>query len=248
MTEPAPSSSRYIPLVTDAGRVFRVLISPGEVFGEQQEKPTWFLPWLVIGLVVIAISLTSLAYTDRIMELAMQSRGAGGQPVPAGVRTFSRVMSLIGAPLAFLVLGALGAFVMWVTLMISGSGTRVRYKAMLCAAIFSEAAAMLQVAAQTIVLRIRGTPQEAIRTMQDARVTLGLDLLLGADSGVSPFLRAILGGIGPFQIWALIITAVGIQVLEKQDKGTAWMAAIASYVVLLVIGALLAGMGGGGAG
>jgi len=247
MSDPTPSpapSSNYIPLVSDASRVVRVLFSPGAVFEEQRDKPTWFMPWLVISLVVVAVGLFSMPYTDRMMELAMQARGGGGQPVPAGVRTFSRVMALIGAPIYFLLLGAIGAGVMWVTLMISGG--KVRYRGLMSAAIFSMATGVLQMIAQVVVMRMRGTPQEAIRTMQDARVTLGLDLLLPAEATVSPFLRTLMAGVGPLQIWALIITAVGVMVLERQDKGNAWMAATASYIVLLVVGALLAGLGGGG--
>jgi len=243
MTEPAPAApSNYIPFVTDATRLARVLFSPGAVFEEQREKPTWFLPWVVLTIALVLFGLTTLPYSDRMGELSMAARGGAGQPVPAGVRTFIRISTLAGAPIAFLLLSAISSLVMWVTLMVTGA--KVRYKALLCASIFSCTAALIQVVATGLVMRMRGPPAEAIRTMQDARVSLGLDLLLPAESTVSPFLRTLLGGIGPLQIWGLIITAVGVMVLEKQDKGTAWMAAIASYIVLLVVGGLLAGLGG----
>lgn len=94
-----------------------------------------------------------------------------------------------------------------------------------------------------MALRLRGSPAEAIWNLQDARVSLGADLLLPADAALSPFLRTLLAGIGPLQIWGLIITAVGVRMLEQQGRKAAWVAALAAYVVLLVVGALLSGVG-----
>jgi len=247
MTEPTPAAaptpaSSGIPFVTDLGRVVRVLFSPTAVFEEQQARPTWFLPWLVIALMAVGVGLTTLPYTDRMMELGMAARGAAGQPVPPSVRTFTRIATMVGAPIAFLILALISAGIMWVTLMLTGA--KVRYRGLLSAAVFSLSTGVIAVALSAIVLRLRGAPAEAIRNMQDARVSLGADLLIPADATVSPFLRALLGGLGPIQIWGLIITAIGVMVLEKQDKGSAWMAALASYVVLLIVGGLLAGLGG----
>jgi len=248
MTEPTPApapaaepASGGIPFVTDFSRVIRVLFSPTAVFEEQRDKPTWFLPWLVIALMAVAISFTTLGYTDRIIELSMASRGAAGQPIPPAVKTFTRFATIAGAPIAFLILSLISAGIMWVTLMLTGA--KVRYKGLLSASVFSLSTGVVMVGLSAVVLRLRGAPAEAIRSMQDSRVSLGLDLLLPAETTISPFLKAILGSIGPIQIWGLIITAIGVMVLEKQDKGSAWMAALASYAVLLVVGGLLAGMG-----
>lgn len=244
MTEPTPApapASRGIPIVTDFGRVVRVLFSPTAVFEEQRDNPTWFLPWVVIALLAMGVGLTTLPYTDRMMELGMAARGAAGQAVPAGVKTFTRVAAMVGAPIAFLVLALISAGIMWVTLMLTGA--KVRFKGLLSASVFSLSTAVIMVALTAVVLRLRGSPAEAIRNMQDARVSLGADLLIPADAAVGSFLRAVLGGIGPIQVWGCIITAVGVMVLEKQDKGSAWMATLASYVVLLLVGGLLAGMG-----
>ena len=249
MTEPTPAAetapaSSGVPFVTDAGRVVRVLFSPTAVFQEQQSRPTWFLPWLVIAVMVVLVGLTTLPYTYRMMELGLAARGGAGQELPAAVRTFAKVMSLIAAPIVFLIFSLLAAGVMWVTLMLTGA--KVRYRGLLCAAMFASVTRVILIGLTSVVLRLRGTPAEAIRNLQDARVSLGVDLLLPSDAAVSTFLRMVLGEIGPVQVWGLIITATGIMVLEKQDKGSAWTAAMVSFVVGLLIAGLFGGLQGAG--
>jgi hypothetical protein len=83
----------------------------------------------------------------------------------------------------------------------------------------------------------------ALTGPQDFGVGLGLNLLLPADTTIPSFVQGLLSGIGPLQIWALIITAFGVATLEKQTRAAAWTAAIASYAVLLIVGAFFLGRG-----
>lgn len=236
--EPQGAATAYTPVLTDFLRVARVLFAPTAVFEEQREKPTVWMPWLVISVFLLAIAIFMRPYTMRMMELAAAARGT---PMPTGAASVSSVIAIIASPLGFLILGLISAGVMWLSLMATGG--EVRFKGLLSAAIFSLPAAVIQVLAQSVVLALRGGP-DAVSTAADMRVALGLDLLLPADSGLSPFLTAILGGIGPLQIWALVITAIGVATLERTSKGAAWAAASAAYVVLLVVTAFFAGMSG----
>lgn len=247
MTEPSPAakpSGTYIPLVTDAVRLVRALISPGEVFGEQQEKPSWLMPWLVISIGAVILTVVQMPYNVRIMEISMQARAAASgnaaAAIPPAAMQIGKIISLVSIPLALLIFGLIGSLVMWIVLMLSGD--KVRFRGLMTATVYSQTTALLGMIAGSVVLRLRGTPAEAIRTMQDARPSLGLDLLLG--EGTSGFVRGLAAGIGPLQIWGLIIVVVGIQVLEKQKKGSAWTAALVSYLLALVLAAMFAGMGG----
>ena len=105
------------------------------------------------------------------------------------------------------------------------------------------AVGVVQAVLTSVALRMRGGP-ESVTSLADMRVSLGLDLLLSSESTISGFLRGLLGGIGPISIWGLAITAIGVATLEKQPKGAAWTAATASFVVMLVVAALLQGMSG----
>jgi hypothetical protein len=55
----------------------------------------------------------------------------------------------------------------------------------------------------------------------------------------------LLKGVNPFSIWGLVLTAIGVSVTHKLSKSTGYTVATISFVIGLLIGAALAGMGGG---
>jgi hypothetical protein len=237
--EAAAAPAAYTPFLTDASRLWRVLFSPGAVFEEQRERPTVWMPWLVLTVVLLIIGAVMRPYSVRMIELAAQARG-GGQAPPGGAAAIGATIAMVSTPVAFLLLALVSAFVMWLALLFTGGD--VRFRGLMSAAVFSEAVAALQVAAQGVVLAIRGGVS-AINSTADMQVGLGLNLLLSEDSTVPNFVQGVLSGIGPFQIWALALTAIGVATLERQGKAAAWTAAGASYVVLVLLGAVFYGRG-----
>jgi hypothetical protein len=233
----APVGSSYIPIVTDFMRLVRVLYAPSAVFEEQKEKPTWFLPWLVIGILCMAIGFWQLPYSQRVMELAIQAFPNAPQLTADQLRSRSMI-GLIVTPIFFLIFALLGAGILY--LAVSVAGGKARYKGMLSVSVFSLVMLPITLILQGIILRMRGGPSEAITTMMDAQPALGLNVLVSADT--SRFVTALLAGIGPLPLWGLFITAVGIMRLEGVKKNTAWTAAIASFVVMLLVGAFLASL------
>lgn len=232
----APSTGSYIPFVTDLMRLVRVLYAPSAVFDEQKQKPTWFMPWLVIAIICIVIGFWNLPYSQRTIELALQAIPNAPQLTDAQMRSRAMI-GLPFLPIIFLIFALLGAGILYLALTVSGG--HGRYRGMLSATVFAQVMLPITLLLQCIILRMRGSPAEAITTMADAQPALGLNVLLTSDSH---FMQAIYAGIGPFQIWAVFITAVGIMRLEGAKKSAAWTAAIASFVVLLLIGAFLAGL------
>jgi hypothetical protein len=234
----ATATTSYIPIVTDAARLARVLVSPRGVFDEQKEKPTWFLPWLVVAVITAAIGIFQAPYMVRAIELAVEARGAAAQISPGAMHTQAMIGAVV-APIAFLIFGAISAGIMYLILAVTGSS--VRYRAMLSAVFFSQAVLPIQYVLQAVILRMRGAPAEAISSMTDAQPSLGLNLLLSSES-TSHFVNALLAGIGPLPLWALIITVVGIMRLDNVKKGSAWTAALGSFVILLLVAAGLASL------
>ena len=231
----APAAASYIPIVTDAMRLVRVLYAPSAVFEEQKEKPTWFTPWLVIAIICVGIGFWQLPYSQRVMELAMQAFPNAPQISAEQMRSRATI-GLVVTPVFFLIFALLGAGILY--LAVSVAGGRARYKGLLSINVFAQVTIPITLILQGIILRMRGGPSEAITTMADAQPALGLNVLVSADTG--RFVTTLLAGIGPIPIWALFITAVGLMRLEGVKKNTAWTAAIAAFVVMLLVGASLA--------
>jgi hypothetical protein len=241
MTAAASTAPSYTPFITDLTRLGRVLFSPTAVFEEQREKPAIWMPWVVISVLSMIVNLTLLRpYGMRMMELATE---ASGRTAAQGVAAIALAFQVVFTPIMFFVLAAISAGVMYLTLMVAGG--EARYSGLLSAAIFSEAAVVLQLVVQWVVLTARGGVG-ALTGPADFGVGLGLNLLLPADTTLPRFIQGVLSGIGPLQIWALIITAFGVATLEKQTKPAAWTAAVASYLLLVILGAIFFGRGMGG--
>jgi hypothetical protein len=233
----APAATSYTPFVTDFMRLVRVLYSPSAVFEEQQAKPTWFLPWLIIAILCVAVGFWELPYSARVIELTLQA--IPNAPQLSADQMRGRAMyGLIATPIFFLIFALLSAGILY--LAVSVAGGRARFRGMLSVSVFTQVMIPITLVLQGIILRLRGAPGDAVTSVADAQPAMGLNVLVSGNA--SHFMFALLGGIGPLPLWGLFITAVGIQRLEGVKKSTAWTAAIAAFVIMLLIGASLASL------
>ncbi len=231
---PAPAAGG-VPIVTDAARLMRALFSPGDVFTEIREAPTFWGPWIVVSILFIAAQFLLGPFQLRAQELAL---AAQGREMPAAMAKF-RYVGLAVTPVIVLVFAAISAGVLWLGVM--ATGEEGPFKKLLVINIFTWPVAIIQQLVVFGVLRMRGI--DAVQSVADLQVSLGLDLLLPADG--SKFVHALAGGVNPFGIWGLVIAAVGLQTLLKLPSGKAWTVAIGAFLVSLVVAASLAGVFGG---
>lgn len=76
---PTPASNDT-PFVTDAGRLARVLFSPGEVFAEIQDRATFWRPWLVISVLYALINYFMRPFQQRVGAAMMEAAGRTAPP------------------------------------------------------------------------------------------------------------------------------------------------------------------------
>lgn len=242
MTSPdtAPAAPQYTPVITDLLRLGRAPFAPTGVFEEQRDAPTFWMPWLLVSLAFGAVALLASPFQVQAMRLAAE---ASGRPLPPGFEKFAAI-GVVTTPLVVLVMALVGSVFLWLPLMATAS--EARFKGLMCVTIFAWPIAVLQQVLNYIVLSIKGV--ESVQTMQDLQVSLGLDLLLSADAQVSTFARAMLAGIGPLQVWSVVIVAFGLMALERVSSGKAWTAAIISFVAVLLVSAGVAAVFTGRAG
>ncbi len=231
MTAPdtqAPTAA-YTPILTDLLRLARAPFAPRGVFEEQREKPTFWMPWIVLSVLfgIVMIFMGPIA-----MQAARATAAARGAPMSESTLGIVRITTMVGPAIGLLIGCLIGAVILYFVLMVSGA--EARFKGLLTVSIFSSSVALLQTVVTTVMLRMKGV--EAIQSPADAQQSLGLDLLFPVDfTQAHKALAAMLRGIGPFEIWILVVTAIGLMALEKVAKNKAWTAAIVSFVIGLVI-------------
>lgn len=219
--------------------LFRVLFSPGEVFERVRERPKFLLPWIGLSVIIVLIAYMMMPFTQaaiaaRIAQLAQQN------PQAAANAAKFQTVGIFVAPV-FLLIGLLiSAGLLWllVTLL---AGADARFTTLLSLSTYVAVPTILLQVAGLIVLKMKGL--DAITSPDDLRPPLGLNLLSPSAGG---FVGALLAGINPFSLWGLVLTAIGVQVTHKTSKGAAYTVAIVATVVGVVLGAALAGLGGGG--
>lgn len=219
--------------------LFRVLFSPTEVFERVRERPKILLPWIGLSVVIVVIAYLMMPYTQaaiasRMAQIAQQNPQAAAQA--AKFQTFGIFLAPI-----FLMIGLLiSAGLLWLLVMLL-AGADAKFVTLLSLSNYLAVPTILLQIAGLLVLKLKGIDQ--ITTPDDLRPPLGLNLLAPDATG---FVGAFLAGINPFSLWAMVLTAIGVQVTHKTSKGAAYTVAIVSTVLGVLIGSVFAGLGGGG--
>jgi hypothetical protein len=236
-TAPAPAApaSSDTPIVSDLGRFVRVLFSPGAVFTEIQDRPTFWGPFAIASVITIIVNYFQRPFQRRIGELMAQH---AGRTLPPDT-TAKMVLGMVFTPVGILILCAISALILYA--LVSAMGGETTFKKMLTVVIFTFPIILITQIITAIVLHARGV--ESINSMSDMMVSLGADLLLPADANTGNFLKIFLAGIGPLQIWGVTIAAVGAMILGKLAKGSAWAAATIHYLIMLTALAALGAFG-----
>jgi hypothetical protein len=219
--------------------LFRVLLSPTEVFERVRERPKFLVPALAISVVAIILNYFMLPYRTAAMATRM-AQIAQQNPAAAEQAAKFQTIGLAFVPVAVFIILLIVAGILWllVTLLAGGDG---KYRTLLSVATYTALPGIFLQVAGLLVLKMKGV--ESVTSLQDLQPPLGLNLLAPNASG---FMGGLLAGINPFTIWSMVLTAIGIQVTHKTSKGSAYTVAIVAMVLGILIGALFAGLGSKG--
>jgi hypothetical protein len=217
----------------------RVLFSPSEVFERLRERPVWFVPAIVLGIVATVLGYLFLPFRLASMAGQMAKAAAQNPNAPAQIESFTRI-AVFASPIFVLIFLVIVAGILWllVTLLASGES---RFKTLLSVATYTALPAFLLQVAALVVLKMKGV--ESVTGPLDLQPPLGLNLLAPNMSG---FMSGALAAINPFTIWSMILTAIGIQVTQRTSKGSAYAVAIIAMLIGVLfggVGAALAGRG-----
>lgn len=219
--------------------LFRVLFSPGEVFERVRERPKFLLPWIGLSVIIVLIAYMMMPYTQaaiasRLAQVAQQN------PQAAANAAKFQTIGIAVAPIVLLIGLLISAGLLWLLVMLFAGGD-AKFMTLLSVSAYIAVPTILLQVAGLIVLKMKGV--DAVTTPDDLRPPLGLNLLAPGTGG---FVGAFLAGINPFSLWAMVLTAIGVQVTHKTSKGAAYTVAIVSTLLGVLISSAFAGLGGGG--
>jgi hypothetical protein len=214
--------------------VFKVLFEPIAVFERVRERPKFLVPFLVASAVQVVLYFVNMPF----IKAATQAQMAQAQ-VPAGGPDPMQFLWIgaVAIPIVFAIIYLISGLVLWVlTSVVGGEG---KFMTLLSVGTYASVPAVVLLSViGSVVLRLQGVEQ--ITSQQDLQPALGLDLLVPATG----FLGAVLKGINPFGIWALVLTAIGVSTTHRLSKGTGYVIATVAFVITLCVGGIFASFGG----
>ena len=210
----------------------KVLFEPTAVFERVRERPRFLVPFLVVSVFQIALYFFNLPFLKAAMQAQMAGAPAGG-PDPSKFLWIGAV----AIPIVFVIIYLISALVLWV--LVSVVGGDGKFGTLLSVSAYASVPSVILLSiVGTIVLHLQGTGQ--ITSQQDMQPALGLDLLVPSAKG---FVGAVLKGINPFGIWALVLTAIGVSTTHRLSKGSGYMVAIIGFALGLCSAGVFASFG-----
>ncbi|MCF8890939.1 Yip1 family protein [Priestia megaterium] len=203
----------------DKPSIFKFITSPILQFEKMKSNPVIWGP-LLLTLILTALTSILAVYTPEAQEALQQQKEAGLEVS----HTLSIVMGAVGGVIAMIpTLAFMGLILFLVAKLGMGKTT---YRQMFSLNLF--------VTFITVIGQLINTGV-AVLAHTSANVT-SLNGLVGAKGAMG----GVLTSIEIFSIWGFILTAVGLQKVANLSK----VASVITVVVLFILGAAIAGIGG----
>lgn len=231
-SEGPPAGGLWISLI-------EIFVDPQKVFRRIAAGLSWWKPWIVIGVLVVAITWVSQPINLQVASL--NTRGVPPEQLEAQLDAMRRFgfVGLILAPLAVLLIYVIMAALVNVTVNLTSG--RSGFKQILCLMSFTGLIGTVEQALRLGILHAKGI--ESIESIGDVRVSFGLAALPWF-SEAGNFARAVMDSLSVFQIWYLVVFALGIAAIFRIDRGKAIPATVVVWVISVVL-LLLQGISAG---
>ncbi len=223
--------------------VLEVLWAPAKVFDRSMTKGVgmYILVLTAVTLVIVLATKGLIQpYIDANFDVQMQQMAARGTPMPPEAAAAAQKFAGYGFIATGVLMIPIGAVLTGVLVWIGGKVASAPFtfgQGMLIATLASVPRVLSFIA--TAVQGAMADPQ-SIRSFSDA--ALGAARFVDPVS-TSPALMALLANVDAFNIWQLVIMAVGISVVGRVERSAGFVGAIVAWglgVALTVVPALLA--------
>lgn len=214
------------------GRVFGVLVAPGETFRSIAERPTWVAPFLVLLVLGFAVALVIQLKTDPEEmvrgQMAMLKMDISEEQINEAIEQAENQST--GAKIGLTVVGvvvqaavyALVALLFWVGFKLFGS--EMDYLGSLATAL--HAYMPLAVASLLNLPIMYSRPSLTFEEVRSGGVLVS-SLKAFAPEDASSLTESLLGSFDLFTIWTLVLLTIGYRAMAKVST------AVASGIVIL---------------
>jgi hypothetical protein len=213
--------------------MFNIFIDPAATARRIPAKLSWFWPLVTLCVIYIVFGYLLLPYTVGIADSAIADRATQQGLRPEQIeraQTMAHMFSRIAVGFTPVFIIVLIFILAWlVSVMGSMTGARAKYRD-----IFSLMAACalipaLQYIAAFIVVRVKG---DEVHSVEQLTPPFGLDIFVQNLHGVA---FAVVNFFSIFEIWYIVVLAVGFAALAKCSKGKAFVTTAPVWILQLLL-------------
>ena len=226
------------PQIGLGGRMLRVFHSPGEAFealSHGHSKMDWLVPTILAAVVAvvaahqvvpIAMKAGAAAMEERLSEVPAEQR-----EMVEKMKGIGETAGLIGAPItAFISVFIAAGLLLLLAKILGGEAT---YGQMLSVYAYGSLISLLK-SLVTVPLMV---------TKQTVVVQTGLGLLM-SDEMLQTFFGRFVSMLELFTLWQAAVTAIGLSIVAQISTGKAFTGIFVILLILVAIGAAVAGLSG----
>lgn len=230
------TSDPEAPKMSAAERIWKVVISPTEVFRAIAARPTWGLVLVVSLIVSLGVLFPQLQKVDFV-EGMRQQLAAQGKEMPSGAEKYAEISKYAYPGIATVFLLVLPLIVGAYFLVLNLLGGRLRFAASYSVVLHSYVPYLLQgLLTLPVVLSRQSLNLEEI---QSGLLKSSLAAFAPEDAG--PRLLVLLSSFDLFTIWCLALMILGFSVAARVSKATAATFVLGGWGAWTLTKLLLAG-------
>jgi hypothetical protein len=238
----APSQpSLETPLLSEGQRLLDTFIAPSKAFTDLRRNASWWAPFLIIAIV----SLSFVYVVDqkvgfrKVVENIIQLQPKQAEKIdnlPAGQRqqvmqqqaTVTKIISY-SIPVIAVIIYAVFAGVLFATLKF-GASADLKYKTLFALIVYTRLPQLLSTILAMLSL-VAGVSSDGFNIENPVATNLGY--FIGPEG--SAVLRTLLTPLDIFNLWSLILTAIGITCISKVKRSTAFAVVFGWFALVVIV-------------
>lgn len=229
--------------MSEAATLGGIFFEPGKTFDDLRRKPRFLMAGLIIILIVTAFNaffIQKVGYERMVrdrLESSSQTQQLPSEQKEQIVQSQSspvwKAISYGAAPIALLIVFALGGLIYWLGANAMGGSANFLHGVSIW--VYSSLPPTLVfMLANILVLLLKSVDDiDIVKAQQGGLVQANPSMFI--DGKASPVLAAVLSSIDLFAIWGWVLAAIGLQRVAKISAGSAW----AIVLILGLIGVAL---------
>ncbi len=221
--------------------ILDIYLAPSKVFSALKEKPRWFLPLVIVVVVVALTAVLTITFAgDAIMarqQEVLQQRGLTDEQMEQAMQFTKGPLVYVAAAVNAVIFTViiLLLFSLVVNLFIPLFGGESAFKKVFSVICWSSLVAVPSAVLKIIIIAINKSPY--------ATTSLAL---LAPGLAKNSFLYQLLAGFDIFILWEMILVAMGITITNNMVRKNAYILVFVIWVISIFVGVGLGSIFGRG--